>query len=87
MFSAGCPLTTSFRHSVRLVSAALVTLAAASFLHAQSMMLRNTPATAGGSAINSGDFNNDGILDLVALSNNGAISVYLGRETGRSLPL
>src|SRR5260370_3756573 len=79
-------MTTSFRHSVRLVSAALVTLAAASFLHAQSMMLRNTPATAGGSAINTGDFNNDGILDLVTVSNDGAVSVDLGRGDGTFAP-
>lgn len=54
--------------------------------HAQvSMMLRNINSPAGGgSAINRGDFNGDGILDVVTANQSsiGGISVYLARADG-----
>lgn len=54
--------------------------------HAQvSMMLRNINSPAGGgSAINRGDFNSDGILDVVTANQStiGGISVYLARADG-----
>jgi len=54
--------------------------------HAQvSMMLRNINSPAGGgSAINRGDFNRDGILDVVTANSSsiGGISVYLARTDG-----
>src|SRR5262249_61816447 len=65
--------------------AAFVVLAASSFICAQvSMMLRNNHSTGGASAINHGDFNNDGILDLITanISSTASVSVYLGRADG-----
>lgn len=59
---------------------ALMILATTAFLHAQeSMMLRSNGAS-GAQAINRGDFNNDGILDLVTVS--GGVNVYFGRADG-----
>ena len=64
-----------------LFAAALLPIA-----HAQvSMMLRNINSPAGGgSAINRGDFNRDGILDVVTANSSsiGGISVYLARADG-----
>src|SRR5215469_17527539 len=66
---------------------ALIVLAATSSLHAQeSMMLRNNSAPASGAAINRGDFNGDGILDLVTANVNGTVSVFLGRADGTFAP-
>jgi hypothetical protein len=56
-----------------------------SSIHAQeSMMLRNNSSPAPGVAINRGDFNNDGIIDLVTANNSStnSVSVYLGRADG-----
>jgi hypothetical protein len=54
-----------------------------SFVYAQeSMMLRNNSSPAPGVAINRGDFNNDGILDLVTANINGTVSVFPGRADG-----
>jgi len=57
-----------------------------SIAHAQvSMMLRNINSPAGGgSAMNRGDFNRDGILDVVTANQSsiGGISVYLARADG-----
>lgn len=54
--------------------------------HAQvSMMLRNIDSPAGGgNAINRGDFNGDGLLDVVTANQStiGGISVYLARADG-----
>jgi hypothetical protein len=65
-------------------SAALALLAVqASCAFAQtSMMLRNNNAPAGGVAVNQGDFDNDGILDVVAANADGSVSVYAGRSDG-----
>jgi hypothetical protein len=62
----------------------IIALSAPSILlRAQSMMLTTQPAPFGGVAINRGDFNNDGILDLITVNNAGqAVSVYLGRPDG-----
>src|SRR5215472_1749745 len=60
----------------------LMIVAITSLIHAQeSMMLRNNSAPAAGVAINRGDFNNDGILDLV-MTDGTAVSVFLGRADG-----
>jgi hypothetical protein len=76
----------SSRLLIRLVAAGMV-LIAAHYLQAQSiqsMMLRNNQSPASGQAINRGDFNNDGILDLVTVnaSSEASVSVYLGRADG-----
>lgn len=58
-------------------------MATTSLIHAQeSMMLRNNSAPAAGAAINRGDFNGDGILDLVTANTNGTVSVFPGRADG-----
>ena len=58
-------------------------LTTTSFIHAQeSMMLRNSSAPSAGVAINRGDFNGDGILDLVTANVNGTVSVFPGRADG-----
>src|SRR5215472_12051893 len=63
--------------------AALIILVISPLVHAQvSMMLRNNSSPAGGVAINRGDFNNDGILDLVTANANGTVSVFPGRADG-----
>src|SRR5215467_11295860 len=62
----------------------LIIVAITSLIHAQeSMMLRNNSAPAAGVAINRGDFNNDGKLD-VAVTNigNHSIQVMLGNGDG-----
>lgn len=66
---------------------ALIILATTSFIHAQeSMMLRNNSAPSAGVAINRGDFNGDGILDLITANVNGTVSVFLGRADGTFAP-
>src|SRR5579864_1015445 len=73
-------MTASHRLSFLL---GLMVLATASPIHAQeSMMLRNNSAPASGVAINRGDFNGDGILDLVTANINGTVSVFPGRADG-----
>ena len=73
-------MTTSPRFS-SIVATALL-LAAISPLHAQvSMMMKNNPNT--GIAINRGDFNNDGITDLVVAGvGNRSLGVFLGQGDG-----
>lgn len=76
------------RLSLRLIPA-LALLAASSLIHAQeSMMLRNNSSPTDGIAINRGDFNNDGIIDLVTANNSStnSVSVYLGRADGTFAP-
>jgi hypothetical protein len=76
-------MTALFRFLLRV--AAMAMLAATSFMHAQqSMMLRNNNSPAGGVVINRGDFNHDGILDLITIADGGQnqISVYFGRADG-----
>lgn len=66
---------------------ALILLATTSFIHAQeSMMLRNNSAPSAGVAINRGDFNGDGILDLITANVNGTVSVFAGRADGTFAP-
>jgi hypothetical protein len=52
-----------------------------------SFMMHFTPAGSGASIVNRGDFNNDGIPDVITGNNGGssgnAVSVYLGRGDGR----
>src|SRR2546422_8847964 len=60
-------------------------------LHAQSMMLRNNHSPTAEQLMNRGDFNNDGILDIVAMGfdNNGngsIVSVFPGRADGTFAP-
>src|SRR5215470_18196880 len=67
--------------------AALIILVISPLVHAQvSMMLRNNSSPAGGVVINVGDFNNDGILDLVTANANGTVSVFPGRADGTFAP-
>jgi hypothetical protein len=72
------------RFSFLLGLFALVVFAVTPFLHSQSMMLRRNHSNFGGIAINRGDFNRDGILDIVTANNSGtaSVSVYLGRADG-----
>jgi len=78
-------MTLSLRFFLRL--SALVVLAASSLIHAQeSMMLRNNSSPSAGVAINRGDFNNDGILDLVTANVDGTVSVFPGRADGTFAP-
>lgn len=75
----------SLRLSLRLILPALAALTITSLVHAQqSMMLRNNGSPATGIAINRGDFNNDGIIDLVTANSSAtnSVSVYLGRDDG-----
>ncbi|HEV2992222.1 MAG TPA: VCBS repeat-containing protein, partial [Candidatus Angelobacter sp.] len=79
-------MTALLRSLLRLGVSALVILAA-TFIYAQeSMMLRNNNAPAVGVAINQGDFNRDGILDLVTANINGTVSVFPGRADGTFAP-
>src|SRR6266700_722821 len=60
-------------------------------LHAQSMMLKNSHSPTSEELMNRGDFNHDGILDIVAMGtdNNGngsIISVFPGRADGTFAP-
>jgi hypothetical protein len=67
----------------RLGLLALAVFAVTPYLHSQSMMLRNNHSNFGGIAINRGDFNGDGILDIVTANNStSSVSVYLGRADG-----
>lgn len=50
------------------------------------MMLRNNSAPSAGVAINRGDFNGDGILDLITANVNGTVSVFAGRADGTFAP-
>jgi hypothetical protein len=63
--------------------AALCTLS----LGQDSFMMHFTPAGSGASIVNRGDFNNDGIPDIITGNNGGssgnAVSVYLGIANGR----
>ena len=75
----------SLRLSLRLILPTLAALTITSLVHAQqSMMLRNNGSPATGIAINRGDFNNDGIIDLVTANSSAtnSVSVYLGRDDG-----
>lgn len=67
----------------------LMIVATTSLIHAQeSMMLRSNSAP-GAQAINRGDFNNDGILDLVTVNSTGGgnnVSVFFGRADGTFAP-
>jgi FG-GAP-like repeat len=77
-------MSRSTRVSLRLIPA-LAALTVSSLMHAQeSMMLRNNSSPVGGIAINRGDFNNDGIIDLVTANSSAtnSVSVYLGRADG-----
>ena len=77
-------MSRSIRLSLRLIPA-LAALMVSSLIHAQeSMMLRNNGSPATGIAINRGDFNNDGIIDLVTANSSAtnSVSVYLGRADG-----
>lgn len=77
-------MSRSIRVSLRLIPA-LAALMVSSLIHAQeSMMLRNNSSPATGIAINRGDFNNDGIIDLVTANSSAtnSVSVYLGRADG-----
>jgi hypothetical protein len=67
----------------RLGLVALAVFAVTPYLHSQSMMLRNNHSNFGGIAINRGDFNGDGILDIVTANNStSSVSVYFGRADG-----
>ena len=76
----------STRLVFRVFCTSLFAVALLPMAHAQvSMMLRNINSPAGGgSAINRGDFNRDGILDVVTANSSsiGGISVYLARTDG-----
>lgn len=77
-------MSRSIRLFLRLIPA-LAALTVSSLIHAQeSMMLRNNSSPATGIAINRGDFNNDGIIDLVTANSSAtnSVSVYLGRADG-----
>jgi hypothetical protein len=81
-------MSRSIRLFLRL-TLALAALTVSSLIHAQeSMMLRNNSSPADGIAINRGDFNNDGIIDLVTAnsSTTNSVSVYLGRADGTFAP-
>ncbi len=68
---------------LRLGLVALAVVAVTPYLHSQSMMLRNNHSNFGGIAINRGDFNGDGILDIVTANNStSSVSVYFGRSDG-----
>src|SRR5215471_12150452 len=73
-------MTSTHRFSFLL---GLMIIATTSLIHAQeSMMLRNNSSPSAGVAINRGDFNGDGILDLVTANVNGTVSVFPGRADG-----
>ncbi len=68
---------------LRLGLIVLAVVAVTPYLHSQSMMLRNNHSNFGGIAINRGDFNGDGILDIVTANNStSSVSVYFGRADG-----
>jgi hypothetical protein len=76
-------MSTSRRSTRRPSVIALIIMVGTSFVYPQeSMMLRNNSSPAPGVAINRGDFNNDGILDLVTANINGTVSVFPGRADG-----
>src|SRR5262249_59476507 len=52
----------------------------------ERIILKKNRPPAGGVVINVGDFNNDGILDLVTANANGTVSVFPGRADGTFAP-
>ncbi len=79
--------TVAFLRS-KMVPWLLAVLAASNLALAQdSFMMHYSPAGSGASLINRGDFNNDGIPDIVTGNNGGAggygVSVMLGKGDGR----
>jgi hypothetical protein len=77
----------SRRSLLRLSLPALVILATTSLYAQESLMLRSNHSPVSAAAINRGDFNGDGLLDVViaGVSNN-AISVFPGRADGTFAP-
>lgn len=75
-------MTAAHRLSILL---GLMIVATTSLIHAQESMMLRSNSAASGVAINRGDFNGDGILDLVTANSNG-VSVFPGRADGTFAP-